>query len=156
MDQDYPFLVLGCPRTWKSGGKGRSGRRPCFWPSASVRTDSGRFWGFLVALSETGQAWERLIDQLKERGLSGVEVATSDAHEGLKQALREAFPGLIWQRCQAHFKRNVIDQTPASYKDRMDQSWIRLSRPSLNRRRKIGSTTSEKSSRRRLLLPLRC
>jgi hypothetical protein len=63
-----------------------------------------------VALSETGQAWERLIDQLKERGLSGVEVATSDAHEGLKQALREAFPGLIWQRCQAHFKRNVMDQ----------------------------------------------
>jgi hypothetical protein len=86
-----------------------------------VRTDSGRFWGFLVALSETGQAWERLIDQLKERGLSGVEVATSDAHEGLKQALREAFPGLIWQRCQAHFKRNVMDQTPASYKGRMDQ-----------------------------------
>ena len=96
LDQDYPFLVLGCPCTWKSGGKGRSGRRPCFWPSAPVRTDSGRFWGFLVALSETGQAWERLIDQLKERGLSGVEVATSDAHEGLKQALREAFPGLIW------------------------------------------------------------
>jgi len=120
LDQKYPFLVLGCPCTWRSGGKGRSGRRPCFWPSASVRTGSGRFWGFLVALSETGQAWERLIDQLKERGLSGVEVATSDAHEGLKQALREAFPGLIWQRCQAHFKRNVMDQTPASYKDRMD------------------------------------
>jgi transposase-like protein len=77
--------------------------------------------GLEMALSETGPAWERLIDQLKERGLSGVEVATSDAHEGLKQALREAFPGLIWQRCQAHFKRNVMDQTPASYKDRMDQ-----------------------------------
>ena len=45
LDQDYPFLVLGCPRTWRSGGKGRSGRRPCFWPSALVRTDSGRFWG---------------------------------------------------------------------------------------------------------------
>jgi transposase-like protein len=121
LDQKYPFLVLGCPCTWRSGGKGRSGRRPCFWPLASARTASGRFWGFLVALSETGQAWERLIDQLKERGLSGVEVATSDAHEGLKQALRKAFPGLIWQRCQAHFKRNLMDQTPASYKDRMDQ-----------------------------------
>ena len=121
LDQKYPFLVLGCPCTWRSGGKGRSGRRPCFWPLASARTASGRFWGFLVALSKTGQAWERLIDQLKERGLSGVEVATSDAHEGLKQALQEAFPGLIWQRCQFHFRRNVMDQTPASYKDRMDQ-----------------------------------
>ena len=152
LDQKYPFLVLGCPCTWRSGGRGRSGRRPCFWPLASARTASGRFWGFLVALSETGQAWERLIDQLKERGLSGVEVATSDAHEGLKQALRKAFPGLIWQRCQAHFKRNLMDQTPASYKDRMDQ----VSRLPLNRRRKIGSTTSEWSSRRRLLLHLRC
>jgi transposase-like protein len=60
-------------------------------------------------------------EQVEKRGLSGVEVATSDAHEGLKQALREEFPGLIWQRCQAHFKRNVMDQTSASYKDRMDQ-----------------------------------
>ena len=48
-------------------------------------------------------------------------MAPSDAREGLKQALREAFPGLIWQRYQSYFKRNVMDQTPASYKDRMDQ-----------------------------------
>ena len=47
-------------------------------------------------------------------------MAPSDAREGLKQALREAFPGLIWQRYQSCFKRNVMDQTPASYKDRMD------------------------------------
>ena len=48
-----------------------------------------------------------------------MELATSDAHEGLKQALQEAFPGLIWQRCQAHFKRNVMDQTPSDYQDEM-------------------------------------
>ena len=48
-----------------------------------------------------------------------MELATSDAHEGLKQALQEAFPGLIWQRCQSHFRRNVLDQTPASYRDQM-------------------------------------
>ena len=77
--------------------------------------------GVETALSETEQGWYRFIQKLKERGLSGVEVATSDAHSGLKQALRESFPGLIWQRCQAHFKRNVLDQTPVSYKDRMDQ-----------------------------------
>jgi transposase-like protein len=46
------------------------------------------------------------------------EVATSDVHSGLKQALRKSFPGLIWQRCQAHFKHNVMDQTLSSYKDR--------------------------------------
>jgi transposase-like protein len=88
---------------------------------ASEKTGNGRFWGFLVALSETREGWRRFIRGLKERGLSGVELATSDAHPGLIQALKEAFPVLIWQRCQAHFKRNVLDQTPASYKDRMDQ-----------------------------------
>jgi transposase-like protein len=56
------------------------------------------------------------LGQLKERGLKGVEVATSDAHEGLRQAVEEHFPGVIWQRCQAHFRRNVLDQTPAKLK----------------------------------------
>ena len=48
-----------------------------------------------------------------------MELATSDAHEGLKQALQEAFPGLIWQRCQSHFRRNVLDRTPSGYRDEM-------------------------------------
>jgi transposase-like protein len=39
----------------------------------------------------------------------------------LGQALQESFPGLIWQRCQAHFRRNVLDQTPSSYRDRMHE-----------------------------------
>lgn len=44
------------------------------------------------------------------------------SHEGLVQALREAFPGLICTesfRVQAHFWRNVLDQTPSDYRDRM-------------------------------------
>ncbi len=77
--------------------------------------------GLETAFGETAEGWRRFIGQLKSRGLSGARVATSDAHEGLVQALREGFPGLIWQRCQAHFRRNVIDQTPSSYRDRMHQ-----------------------------------
>ena len=77
--------------------------------------------GLDVALGETGEAWRRFIDRLKARGLSGVEVATSDAHEGLRQALETAFSGLIWQRCQAHFRRNVLDRTPAGLRDRMHE-----------------------------------
>ena len=48
-----------------------------------------------------------------------MELATSDAHEGLKQALQEAFPGLIWQRYQSHFRRNVLDRMPSGYRDEM-------------------------------------
>jgi len=78
--------------------------------------------GLEVALGETSLAWKRLLGQLKTRGLKGVEVATSDAHEGLRQALAEHFPGAIWQRCQAHFRRNVADQTPAKLKDEMHEA----------------------------------
>jgi transposase-like protein len=75
--------------------------------------------GLHLAYGETEDGWHRFIEGLKARGLSGVRVATSDAHEGLKQALHAAFPGLIWQRCQAHFRRNVLDQTPPPLRDRM-------------------------------------
>jgi len=68
-----------------------------------------------MALGEAEEGWRRFIRQLKERRLSGVELAKSDAHEGLRLALQEVFPGLVWQRCQSHFRRNVLDQTPAEY-----------------------------------------
>jgi transposase-like protein len=77
--------------------------------------------GLEMAFGETEEVWRRFIRGLKERGLWGVELATSDAHEGLKQALRESFPGLIWQRCHTeeflgvHFRRNVLDRTPSTH-----------------------------------------
>ena len=83
--------------------------------------------GLEMAFGETEEGWRRFIRGLKDRGLSGVERATSDAHEGLKQALKEAFPGLIWQRCHTeeflgvHFRRNVTGRTPSGYRDQMHQ-----------------------------------
>jgi len=77
--------------------------------------------GFKIALRETGESWKELFEELKGRGLRNVELATSDAHEGLETALRSAFPGCIWQRCQAHFRRNVLDKTPSDYNDRMHE-----------------------------------
>ena len=77
--------------------------------------------GLKIALRETAESWKELLEELKDRGLRRVELATSDAHEGLESALRETFPGCIWQRCQAHFRRNVIDKTPSDYQGRMHQ-----------------------------------
>jgi transposase-like protein len=77
--------------------------------------------GLEMALSETEEGWRRFVRHLKERGLSGVELATSDAHEGLRQALEEACPGLIWQRCQSHFRRNAEGRTPSGYRDQMHE-----------------------------------
>jgi len=82
--------------------------------------------GFKIALRETEESWKELLRELKERGLRRVECATSDAHEGLEAALRQAFPGLIWNRCQAHFRRNVLDKTPSQQRDRMHKLLDRM------------------------------
>ncbi len=42
------------------------------------------------------------------RGLSGVQLVISDAHEGLKGAFAAVFPGATWQRCRTHFMRNLL------------------------------------------------
>jgi transposase-like protein len=117
---EYPFIVLD--------GMQIKVRRQGAVRSTTVLlavgiSDQGQreILGLEVALGETGEAWRRFVRGLKARGLSGVEVATSDAHEGLRQALQAAFPGLIWQRCQAHFRRNVLDRTPAGLRDRMHE-----------------------------------
>jgi transposase-like protein len=55
-------------------------------------------------------AWERLFTALKRRGIKGVELLVSDAHEGLCEAAMKAFPGASWQECQAHFLRRAIEE----------------------------------------------
>ena len=125
-EKSYPFLVLDAMHLKVR----RQGARPSRWPRSTtvmlavgISEDGQReILGLEMGFSETEEGWRRFIRQLKERGLSGVKLATSDAHEGLKQALQEAFPGLIWQRCQSHFRRNVLDQTPAGYRDQMHEA----------------------------------
>jgi len=75
--------------------------------------------GIDVSLDETGIAWSRFFAQLRRRGLSGVKTVISDKHKGLVEALREHFVGASWQRCQAHFIRNVMDATPRSARDQV-------------------------------------
>ena len=123
--RSYPFLVLDAMQV--------KVRRQGAVRSTTVLlavgiSDQGQreILGLDVAFGETGEAWRRFIGRLKARGLSGVEVATSDAHEGLRQALEAAFPGLIWQRCQAHFRRNVLDRTPTAVRDRMHELLDRI------------------------------
>jgi len=118
LKQEYPFLMLDAMQL--KVRRQKAVRSTTVMLAVGISEDGQReILGLEMGFSETEEGWRRFIRQLKERGLSGVELATSDAHEGLKQALQEAFPGLIWQRCQSHFRRNVLDQTPSGYRDQM-------------------------------------
>jgi len=120
LEQEYPFLILDAMQL--KVRRQKAVRSKTAMLAVGISEDGQReILGFEMALNETEEGWHRFIRGLKERGLSGVELATSDAHDGLRQALQEAFPGLIWQRCQSHFRRNVLDQTPSGYRDEMHQ-----------------------------------
>lgn len=63
--------------------------------------------------SESEEHWSSVFLELKRRGLTGVEVLTSDGHEGIQAALRKHFPEASWQRCRVHFMRNALTKVGA-------------------------------------------
>ncbi len=68
--------------------------------------------GVSVSLSEAEVHWREFLRGLKARGLHGLQMVTSDDHDGLKAALRATFPGVPWQRCQVHLQRNAAGYVP--------------------------------------------
>ena len=68
--------------------------------------------GVSVSLSEAEVHWRAFFKSLLERGLHGVELITSDAHAGLKEARKACFPGVLWQRCRFHLMRNALAHVP--------------------------------------------
>jgi putative transposase len=68
--------------------------------------------GVSVSLSEAEVHWREFFKSLIERGLHGIELVTSDAHAGLKEARKACFPGVPWQRCRFHLMRNALAHVP--------------------------------------------
>jgi putative transposase len=68
--------------------------------------------GLEVGLSEDVALWRAFLQDLVARGVRGVQLVTSDAHPGLKQAIAEVFVGASWQRCKVHFVRNLLARVP--------------------------------------------
>ena len=68
--------------------------------------------GCSVSLSEAEVHWRAFLSELKDRGLHGLELIVSDAHEGLKAARKAVFPSVPWQRCQFHLQQNAGQYVP--------------------------------------------
>ena len=62
--------------------------------------------------SEDAAFWTSFLRGLVKRGLRGVRLAISDAHEGIKKALSKVLSGATWQRCRVHFMRNLLATIP--------------------------------------------
>jgi putative transposase len=65
-----------------------------------------------IGASEEEAFWTAFLRGLVGRGLNGVQLVVSDAHEGLKGAMATVLTGTAWQRCRVHFMRNVLAHVP--------------------------------------------
>ena len=68
--------------------------------------------GVDVGASEERAFWTAFLRSLVKRGLTGVRLVISDAHEGLKHAITTVLAGSTWQRCRVHFMRNLLATVP--------------------------------------------
>jgi putative transposase len=80
--------------------------------AVAVNTDGKReIVGLHIGPSEAETFWSTFLKSLVRRGLSGVKLVISDAHEGLKAAIRRVM-GATWQRCRVHWMRNALAHVP--------------------------------------------
>ena len=76
--------------------------------------------GLDVTTAEDGAGWLTFLRSLTARGLSGVKLATSDAHAGVPAAIGATLPGASWQRCRTHYATTLMAVTPKS-----SWTWVR-------------------------------
>ena len=83
--------------------------------AVAVNTDGRReIVGLHIGPSEAETFWSAFLKSLAKRGLKGVKLVVSDAHEGLKAAIARSLAGATWQRCRVHFMRNALAHVPRS------------------------------------------
>src|SRR5207302_188036 len=125
MDTDVEGLI-------GAGREARTGEWPYLWLDATylkqreggrivsvaaiiavaANTDGRReIVGLHIGPSEAETFWSTFLRSLARRGLRGVKLVISDAHEGLKAAIRRVF-GAGWQRCRVHWMRNALAYVP--------------------------------------------
>ena len=112
----YPFVWLDAMAI-KSREEGRI-VNVCVVQAVGVNDEGYReILGVDVITTEDGAGWLAFLRSLVSRGLSGVALVVSDAHEGLKGAIASTLPGASWQRCRTHFMTNLLTRIPKAAQD---------------------------------------
>jgi putative transposase len=106
LEGDWPYLWLDATYVrCRSGGRIVS---TAVIIAVAVNSDGRReVLGIDIGPSEAETFWTEFLRKLARRGLRGVKLVVSDAHEGLKAAVARVLHA-TWQRCRVHFMRNVL------------------------------------------------
>jgi len=106
IDGDWPYLWIDA--TYLKVRRGGRIVSVAVIIAVGVNSDGRReVLGLEVGPSEAEPVWTEFLRKLTRRGLKGVKLVISDAHEGLKAAVSKVLSA-TWQRCRVHFMRNVL------------------------------------------------
>jgi len=106
---EFPIRYLyvdACYFKVRSGGRCLS---KALFVAIGVREDGIReILGAKIADTEDEGFWSDFFQELKDRGLRGVQLVISDGHKGIQSAVQKSFLGSSWQMCNVHFQRAVL------------------------------------------------
>lgn len=114
LTEEYPFVIVDATY-FKVRDDHRIVSKALMIAIGITNTGMREVLGFQTFDRESKQTWFAFFENLKARGLKGVRMITSDAHEGIINAIVKVFPGVPWQRCQYHFSKNIMSTVPAKY-----------------------------------------
>lgn len=117
-EHTYPFVLVDALYT-KVRENGRVRSRAVLMATGVNEKGYREILGIRIGNSESQDSWNNFFSWLKQRGLQGVDLVVSDQHSGLVNAIERQFQGCTWQRCQTHFIRNILDQTPKAVRDEL-------------------------------------
>ena len=106
LEGDYPYLWLDA-KVEKARDGGRVVGKAVVIAYGVHDTGRREILGVDVGAAETEAFWSEFLRSLVARGLAGVQLVVSDAHEGLKQAIAKVL-ACPWQRCTVHFLRDCL------------------------------------------------
>jgi len=111
LDADYPYIWVDA--RYEHVREDHRVQSMAVVIAYGVRVDGVReVLGLDVGLREDVVVWREFLQGLVARGVRGVKLVISDAHAGLKQAIKEVFLGAAYQRCRVHFMRNLLSRVP--------------------------------------------
>ena len=113
---DAPFLVVDA--TYFKAREDHRIVSKAFLVALAITSDGSReIVGFDIFDAEDNYSWQTFFKDLKARGLEGINMVISDSHKSILRAITKTYPDAAWQRCQVHFTRDILDETPMRFKE---------------------------------------
>lgn len=113
IEGSHPYVFLD--GIWLKRSWGGEVKNVAVLVAIGVNEDGHReILGVCEGTKEDKESWRSFLRHLKERGLKGVQLITSDKSLGLVESIPEFYPEASWQRCMVHWQRNVLSEVPRS------------------------------------------